>query len=159
LEEEVLGFVYVQTPKFFEALIIDLLLAMGYASRRRDLASQIGQSHDGGVDGIIRQDPLGLDVILLRAKRLKPNSSVLASQVRDFIGTLSTRKATKGVFVTTGSFTGFAHSTIDQVQLRVKLIDGRLLSSLMVRHNLGVKPQQSFTYKQLDHSYFNSPQV
>ena len=158
LEEEVLAFVYVQSPRFFESLIIDLLLAMGYASRRRDLAAQLGQSHDGGVDGVVRLDPLGLDVILIQAKRLKPNATVSAAQVRDFIGTLATRRANKGVFVTTGSFSGFARSTIDQAPHCIKLVDGRQLSKLMVRHNLGVKPLQSFIFKRLDPAYFSAGQ-
>lgn len=154
LEEQVLAHIYAQTPRFFEGLIIDLLLAMGYANRKRDLARQIGRSHDGGVDGIISQDLLGLDVILLQAKRLKPNSTISSSQVRDFIGTLETKKATKGIFFTTASFSAFAKSAIQSVSHRVRLIDGRELSALMVRHNLGVLPTQSFVFKTLDLNYF-----
>jgi restriction system protein len=156
LEEQVLAHIYAQTPRFFEALIIDLLLAMGYGNRKRDLAQQIGRSHDGGVDGIISQDPLGLDVILLQAKRLKPNSTISSSQVRDFIGTLETKKATKGIFVTTAEFSAFAKSTVQSISHRVRLINGRELSALMVRHNLGVKATQSFVFKTLDRSYFSA---
>jgi restriction system protein len=155
LEEEVLAQVYAQTPQFFERLIIDLLLNMGYANRRRDLTQQIGRSRDGGVDGIIAQDPLGLDVILLQAKRLRPNTHISASQVRDFIGTLQTKKAHKGIFVTTGEFSGFARSTIQNISHRIRLIDGRELSALMVRHNLGVDPSQSYVFKTLNRSYFS----
>jgi restriction system protein len=157
LEEQVLAHIYAQSPRFFECLIIDLLLAMGYANRKRDLARHIGCSHDGGVDGIISQDPLGLDVILLQAKRLKPNSTISSSQVRDFIGTLETKKATKGIFVTTGEFSAFARAAIQSVSHRVRLISGRELSALMVRHSLGVKPTQSFVFKTLDHTYFAVP--
>jgi restriction endonuclease Mrr len=156
IEESVLEHVYAQTPFFFEGLIIDLLLAMGYANRKRDLTRQVGRSHDGGVDGIISQDPLGLDVILLQAKRIRPDTSVSASQIRDFIGTLETQKATKGIFVTTGGFSAFAKSTIERVPHRVRLINGRELSGLMVRHNLGVKPTQSYVFKELDPDYFVS---
>lgn len=109
------------------------------------------------MDGIISQDPLGLDIILLQAKRLKPNSTISSSQVRDFIGTLETKKATKGIFVTTGDFSAFARSAIQSVSHRVRLINGRELSALMVRHNLGVTPTQSFVFKTLDRSYFAAP--
>jgi restriction system protein len=154
IEEAVLARVYSQTPQFFESLIIDLLLSMGYAQRRRDLTSKIGRSRDGGVDGIISQDLLGLDVILIQAKRIKLGSSISASQIRDFIGTLETKKATKGIFVTTGTFSAFAKSAIERVSHRVRLIDGRELSALMVRHNIGVKPTQSYVFKELDSDYF-----
>jgi restriction system protein len=156
LEEQVLAHVYAQTPSFFEGLIIDLLLAMGYANRKRDLARHIGRSHDGGVDGMISQDLLGLDIILLQAKRLKPNSTISSSQIRDFIGTLETKKATKGIFVTTGDFSAFAKSAVQSVSHRVRLINGKELSALMVRHNLGVAPTQSFVFKTLERSYFSA---
>ncbi len=155
LESELLAHIYVQTPAFFERVIIDLMLAMGYANRRRDLTRQVGRSHDGGVDGVIAQDPLGLDVILVQAKRLKPGSSVSSSQIRDFIGALETKKAQKGIFVTTGEFSAFARSSIEKVSHRVRLINGRELSSLMVRHNLGAKPTQSYIFKELDLGYFS----
>ena len=112
------------------------------------------------MDGIISQDPLGFDIVLLQAKRLKPNSTISSSQVRDFIGTLETKKATKGIFVTTGDFSAFARSAIQSVSHRVRLINGRelsALSALMVRHNLGVTPTQSFVFKTLDRSYFAAP--
>jgi restriction system protein len=154
LEQQVLAFVYAQTPAFFERLIIDLLLAMGYAGRKRDLAKHLGRSHDGGVDGVISQDPLGLDIILVQAKRLKPNSTISSSQMRDFIGTLETKRATKGIFVTTGDFSAFARSTLHTVSRRVRVINGQELSALMVQHNIGVAPTQSFVFKTLDRRYF-----
>jgi restriction system protein len=154
LEQQVLAFVYAQTPAFFERLIIDLLLAMGYAGRRRDLAKHLGRSHDGGVDGIISQDPLGLDIILVQAKRLKPNSTISSSQMRDFIGTLETKRASKGIFVTTGDFSAFARSSLQTVSRRVRVVNGQELSALMVRHNIGVTPTQSFVFKTLDRRYF-----
>ena len=156
LEQQVLAFVYAQTPAFFERLIIDLLLAMGYAGRRRDLAKHMGRSHDGGVDGMISQDPLGLDIILVQAKRLKPNSTISSSQMRDFIGTLETKRATKGIFVTTGDFSAFAKSALLNVSRRVRVINGKELSALMVRHNIGVSPSQSFVFKTLNRHYFSA---
>jgi restriction system protein len=159
LEQQVLAFVYAQTPAFFERLIIDLLLAMGYAGRRRDLAKHLGRSHDGGVDGVISQDPLGLDIILVQAKRLKPNSTISSSQMRDFIGTLETKRATKGIFVTTGDFSAFAKSALHTVSRRVRIINGKELSALMVRHNIGVSPTQSFVFKTLNRHYFSAGQA
>jgi restriction system protein len=159
LEQQVLAFVYAQTPAFFERLIIDLLLAMGYAGRRRDLAKHLGRSHDGGVDGMISQDPLGLDIILVQAKRLKPNSTISSSQMRDFIGTLETKRATKGIFVTTGDFSAFAKSALHTVSRRVRVINGKELSALMVRYNIGVVPSQSFVFKTLNRHYFSTGQA
>ncbi len=159
LEQQVLAFVYAQTPAFFERLIIDLLLAMGYAGRRRDLVKHMDRSHDGGVDGMISQDPLGLDIILVQAKRLKPNSTISSSQMRDFIGTLETKRATKGIFVTTGDFSAFAKSALLNVSRRVRVINGKELSALMVRHNIGVLPSQSFVFKTLNRHYFSAGQA
>jgi restriction system protein len=156
LETELLAHIYAQTPQFFENLIVDLLLAMGYGTRRRDLSKRLGQSHDGGVDGLISQDELGLEVILLQAKRLKPNSNVSVSQVRDFVGSLETRRATKGVFVTTGNFTVPARMIVQEVSSRIVLINGSELVALMIRHNLGVKISESYVFKALDISYFSS---
>lgn len=156
LEAELLAHIYAQTPLFFESLIIDLLLAMGYGTRRRDLSKRLGQSHDGGVDGLISQDELGLEVILVQAKRLKPNTNVNVSQVRDFVGALESRRASKGVFVTTGNFTVPARMVVHDVSRRIVLINGNELASLMVRHNLGVKVTESYVFKDLDMSYFSS---
>jgi restriction system protein len=156
LEADLLAHIYAQTPSFFECLIIDLLLAMGYGTRRRDLSKRIGQSHDGGVDGLISQDELGLEVILVQAKRLKPNTNVSVSQVRDFVGALESRKATKGVFVTTGTFTIPARMLVQDISRRIVLINGAQLAALMVRHNLGVKVSESYVFKNLDLRYFQS---
>jgi restriction system protein len=156
LEAEILAHIYAQTPKFFENLIVDLLLAMGYGSRRRDLSRRLGQSHDGGVDGLISQDELGLEVILIQAKRLKPNSNVSVSQVRDFAGSLESQRAIKGVFVTTGNFTIPARMVVQDLSRRIVLINGKELAALMVRHNLGAKTTETYVFKALDLNYFSS---
>jgi restriction system protein len=156
LEADLLAHIYAQTPSFFENLIVDLLLAMGYGSRRRDLSRRIGQSHDGGVDGLISQDELGLEVILIQAKRLKPNSNVNVSQVRDFVGSLESHRASKGVFVTTGNFTLPARMVAQDITRRIVLINGKELAALMVRHNLGAKTTESYVFKALDLKYFSS---
>lgn len=156
LQADLLAHIYAQTPSFFENLIVDLLLAMGYGSRRRDLSRRIGQSHDGGVDGLISQDELGLEVILLQAKRLKPNTNVNVSQVRDFVGSLEANRASKGVFVTTGNFTIPARMVVRDISRRIVLINGKELAALMVRHNLGAKTTESYVFKALDLKYFSS---
>jgi restriction system protein len=157
LREEILAHVYAQNHLFFEKLIIDVLLALGYGNRRRDLVKHLGRSHDGGVDGIILQDELGLERILLQAKRLKPGTTVSASQVRDFIGSLEARHAAKGIFVTTGHFSLPARACVESISRRVVLVNGHELSALMIRHNIGVKSSQSYVFKRLELCYFAAP--
>jgi len=154
LQEELLGYVHVQPAGFFEQLVIDVVLALGYAGRRRDLARKIGRAGDGGIDAVIALDELGLDAIYLQAKRLKPGSSVSAPQVRDFIGSLETRHANKGVFVTTGEFTSAARAAAQNVSKRVVLINGPALTDLMIRHCIGVRLIETFQFKELDLAYF-----
>lgn len=156
LKEEVLAHIYAQSHVFFEKLILDVMLAMGYANRRRDLVKHLGRSHDGGIDGIIQQDELGLDLIFLQAKRLKPGTAVSASQVRDFVGSLEARHATKGIFVTTGHFSLSARACVESISRRVVLINGQELTALMIRHNIGVKSSQSYVFKRLERCYFTA---
>ncbi len=156
LKEEILAHIYAQSHVFFEKLIIDVLLAMGYGNRRRDLVKHLGRSHDGGIDGIIMQDELGLDLILLQAKRLKPGTTVSASQVRNFVGSLDARHATKGIFFTTGHFSPSARACVETISRRVVLINGLELTALMIRHNIGVKSSQSYVFKSLERCYFTA---
>ena len=155
LQQRLMGHIHAQPHGFFENLIIDVVLAMGYAGRRRDLARQLGRSGDGGVDGIIKLDELGLDAIYLQAKRLKPSSNVSASAVRDFIGSLETHKASKGIFVTTGVFTAASREATELAQKRVVLIDGSKLTKLMVRYSIGTRLVTTFQFKEMDLSYFS----
>ncbi len=152
---ELLGYIYVQHHQFFETMVIDVLLALGYGGRRRDLARRLGRSGDGGVDGIIHMDELGLDMIYIQAKRLKPGSTIAVSAVRDFVGSLDAQHAVKGIFVTTGEFTPAAHSVVQAVSKKVVLIDGRRLTELMVRHNVGTMAASTFQFKTVDLKYFN----
>jgi restriction system protein len=154
LRHELLGRIYAHSHGFFESLVVDVLFAMGYSGRRRDLARRIGQSHDGGVDGIIEQDELGLDVIYLQAKRLKPSTIVPVSDIRDFVGSLEAKKATKGVFVTTADFSAAAVDFIGAVSRRVVLVNGRRITDLMIRHNIGVQVLNTYQFKSLDGAYF-----
>lgn len=154
LAEEILHRIYAREPAFFEDLVIDLLLSMGYGGRKRDLARRLGRSGDGGVDGVIALDELGLELIYLQAKRLKPGSVVAVSDVRDFVGTLDANRAGKGIFLATGYFSPAAELFCQQVTRRVALVDGRRLTELMIRHNVGVRIRQSYQIKRLDPDYF-----
>jgi restriction system protein len=155
LRQELLGRIHAQSAKFFEQLIIDVMLAMGYGGRRRDFAHRLGRKGDGGIDGVIEQDELGLDLIYLQAKRYKLNTRVPLSDVRDFAGSLDAHHATKGVFVATGKFTKAAGEFVGMVPRRIVLIDGMKLAELMVRHNIGVRIQESYQFKRLDGDYFS----
>ncbi|MGQ0484170.1 MAG: restriction endonuclease [Hyphomicrobiales bacterium] len=155
LAEELLGYIHAQTPEFFEHLIVDVLLALGYGDRRRDLAKRLGRSGDGGVDGVVAQDELGLDFVYFQAKRLKPGTAVAVADVRDFAGSLDAHHASKGIFVATGHFSLATQVFVKQLSRRLVLIDGEGLCQLMIRHNIGVKVQQSYQIKRVDLDYFS----
>jgi restriction system protein len=154
LTEELIGRIHVQRPEFFEQLVIDVLVAMGYGSRRADMAQRLGRTGDGGIDGFVALDELGLDLIYIQAKRLKPGAPVPISDVRDFVGSLDARHAGKGVFVTTTHFSPAAVEFCAAVTRRVVLVDGARLAELMIRYNIGVKIKESFQLKALDRDYF-----
>ena len=156
---DLLGYIHVQSHCFFEEMVIDVLLALGYGGRRRDLSRRLGRSGDGGVDGIIEMDELGLDMIYIQAKRLKPGSTVPVSAVRDFVGSLDAQHAVKGIFVTTGQFTPAAHAVVRAVSKKIVLIDGRRLTELMVRYNIGIVAASAFQFKLVDLSYFKKRQT
>ena len=159
LSADLLGYIHVQSHCFFEALVIDVLLALGYGGRRRDLSRRLGRSGDGGIDGIIEMDELGLDMIYIQAKRLKPGSTVPVSAVRDFVGSLDAQHAVKGIFVTTGQFTTAVHAVVRAISKKIVLIDGRRLSELMVRHNIGIIAASTFQFKSIDLGYFKRVQT
>ncbi len=143
------------SPAAFERVIIDLMLAMGYGGSRADAAKHLGGSGDGGVDGVIREDPLGLDVIYLQAKRYAPNAGIGPEKVQAFSGALDQKGARKGVFVTTSYFTEAAKLYVAAIQTKkIVLIDGDELASLMMKHNLGVKVDRAIEVKVLDPEYF-----
>ena len=156
LAEELLALVHAQAPAFFEDLVIDVLLAMGYGGRRRDLAMRLGRTGDGGVDGVISQDELGLDLIYVQAKRLKPGTVVPVGEVRDFAGSLDAHRASKGIFVTTSHFSEASINFSQLVSRRVVLVDGRKFAELMIRYNIGVRIKQSYQIKRIDIDYFSS---
>lgn len=142
------------SPIFFENLIVDLLISMGYGGTSAEAGRALGQSGDDGVDGVIDQDALGVDQIYLQAKRYGPNNSVGASHIRDFFGALSIKKANKGIFFTTSHFTESAKRTARDLGLRIVLIDGPELARLMIKHNVGCRDKDVLRIKQIDESYF-----
>ena len=152
LEAELLQKIKDNPPEFFEQLVLDLLVEMGYGGSRAD-AEAVGRSGDGGIDGIIKEDPLGLDIVYVQAKRWENN--VPEKEIRDFTGALASKGARKGIFITTS---GFAKPAIkfakDMTTKKVILIDGDQLVQLMIKYNVGVSAGQSYQIKQVDSEYF-----
>jgi restriction system protein len=154
LRADLLERVVAATPEFFEALVVDLMIAMGYGGSRRDAGKRLGRSGDGGLDGLINEDVLGLDSIYLQAKRYSPGNVVGVEKVREFAGALVERGASKGVFVTTSHFASGAKSLAERIPQRLVLIDGEQLSRLLVRHGVGVHAVRTVELKRLDPDYF-----
>lgn len=142
LAANLLDYVRSASPIFFESLIVDLFIAIGYGGTSEDAGRALGQSGDNGVDGVIDQDPLGVDQIYLQAKRYGAANSVGPGDIRDFYGALSIKKATKGIFVTTSNFTGAAQQTARDLGSRIVLIDGPQLAKLMIKYNIGCRDKQ-----------------
>jgi restriction system protein len=143
-----------QSPSFFETLIVDLLLAIGYGRGQRDLAKRLGRSGDEGVDGVVAMDELGIDLVYFQAKRYRPEIPVPVSAVRDFVGSLDAKRATRGVFFTTSFFPASARDYADQSTFRVGLIDGQQLAQLMIRYGIGVRTKEEIKIRRIDESYF-----
>lgn len=140
------------SPKFFELLVVDLMIALGYGGSRADAGKSIGQSGDEGIDGIIKEDKLGLDVIYLQAKRWE--GSVGRPEIQKFVGALHGKRAKKGVFITTGTFTAEAANYVATIDPKVILIDGRMLADLMIDYTLGVSTSVNYEIKKMDSDYF-----
>lgn len=139
-------------PAFFEQLVLDVLHAMGYGGRRRDATERLGRTGDEGLDGVIREDKLGLDVIYVQAKRWQ--ASVGRPVIQAFVGALQGARASKGVMITTSTFTPEAQRYAEGVSPRVILVDGRELAELMLDHNVGVSTATSYHVKTVDEDYF-----
>ncbi|MGO6702246.1 restriction endonuclease [Rhizobium ruizarguesonis] len=154
LRDELLALLQQLSPQRFERLIIDLLIAMGYGGG--DLANGLmtKASGDGGIDGIIHEDALGLDAVYVQAKRYAPENRVSRPDVQRFIGSLTGEGATKGVFVTTSDFSKEAHEYLTRVQHRVVLINGQRLARLMIQHGVGVRVRQTYKLQSIDEDYF-----
>lgn len=154
LAEELLDRVRAAPPDFFERLIVNLLLAMGYGGSAAEAGRALGRSGDDGVDGVIDQDALGLDRVYIQAKRYATGNSVGSGAIRDFFGSLDRHKAAKGLFVTTSNFTGSARETADYLSKRIVLIDGEQLTRLMIRHNVGCRIEEVLHLKKIDEDFF-----
>jgi restriction system protein len=157
LEAELLEQVKASTPAFFERLVIDLLVSMGYGGSRRDAGRAVGKSGDGGIDGIIKEDKLGLDVIYIQAKRWE--GTVGRPEIQKFAGALQGQRANKGVFITTSNFSREAEEYANIITSKIILINGEQLSALMVDHNVGVSPISAFEIKRIDSDYFEGENI
>ena len=152
LIKEILQQIKSQEPSFLEQLVVDLMLAMGYGGSRKDAGKAIGKTGDGGVDGIIKEDRLGLDVVYLQAKRWE--GPVGKPAVQAFAGSLEGFKANKGVMITTSQFSSGAQDYVKDISKKIILIDGERLAQLMIEHNIGVTPIHNYETKKLDTDYF-----
>jgi len=139
-------------PAFFEFLVVDLLIKMGYGGSRKEAGQVRGRSGDGGIDGLIKEDKLGLDTIYIQAKRWE--NQVTIHQVRDFAGSLLGQKAKKGIFITTSSYPASAKEFVTSIEPKISLIDGKELAELMIEYNVGVATKKSYDVKRLDTDYF-----
>jgi restriction system protein len=153
LEAELLDQVKSASPSFFERLVVDLLVKMGYGGSLQDAGRALGRSGDGGIDGIIKEDRLGLDVIYLQAKRWE--GTVGRPEIQKFAGALQGQRARKGVFITTSNFSKEAVEYASFIDTRMILIDGDRLVSLMVDHNVGVSTVGTYELKKVDSDYFD----
>lgn len=140
------------SPQFFERLVVDLMVAMGYGGSRADAGKSIGGSGDEGIDGIIKEDRLGLDLVYLQAKRWE--GTVGRPEVQKFVGALHGKRAKKGVFITTGKFSEDAKNYVETIDPKVILIDGRMLAELMIDYGLGTTTTATFQVKRIDSDYF-----
>lgn len=154
LAEELLETMYDMDPYKFEQLVVDLLFAMGYGGSRTEGAQVTKKSNDEGIDGIINEDRLGLDVIYIQAKRHQAESTIGRKEVQSFVGALAGKQANKGVFITTSDFKSTAMDYAKNVPQKIILINGDRLANLMIEHNIGVSTVRTIAIKRLDSDYF-----
>jgi len=154
LADELLARLKKLSPSFFERVVVELLVKMGYGGSRADAGKAIGKTGDGGIDGIIKEDKLGLDVVYIQAKRWE-NNPVGRPDVMQFAGALQAQKANKGIFITTSRFTDDARSYVSQIGSKIVLIDGEQLTSLMIEHDVGVSTVSMYPVKKIDTDYFD----
>lgn len=154
LESDLLTAVLETSPSFFERLVVDLLVKMGYGGNRQDAGRALGKTGDGGIDGIINEDRLGLDVIYIQAKRW--DATVGRPEIQKFAGALQGQRAKKGVFITTSSFSKEARDYASLIESKIILIDGEQLARLMAEHNVGVSTIGQYEVKKLNSDYFDN---
>lgn len=152
LAQDLLDRIKAAPPEFFEQLVVDLLVAMGYGGSHEDAGQAVGKSGDGGIDGIIKEDRLGLDFVYIQAKRWE--SIVGSPEVRGFAGSLEGQRAGKGVFITTSGFTDAAREYVGLIEKRIVLVDGEQLAELMLDYGIGVTDVTSYKVQRIDLDYF-----
>ena len=155
VEAEVLNRIHEAPPSFLEEVVVDLLIAMGYGGGNPEMGRVTGRSGDGGIDGTIREDALGLDEVYVQAKKYAEGNTVGESDLRNFAGALDAAGTTKGVFVTTADFTSGARNYVARSPKRIVLIDGQELARLLVAHNVGVRTWVRHEVKRVDEDYFD----
>lgn len=154
LAQELLDKITKLSPSFFERLVVELLVKMGYGGSMKDAGRAIGKSGDEGIDGTIKEDKLGLDIIYIQAKRWQPGNVVGRPEIHKFVGALAGQGAKKGIFITTSTFTKDALEFVPRNETKIVLIDGYLLAQLMIDYNLGIATQQVYEIKKIDSDYF-----
>ncbi|MBN1929980.1 MAG: restriction endonuclease [Desulfobacterales bacterium] len=154
LAQDILGFVKQSSPAFFERLVVELLVKIGYGGSRQEAARAVGQTGDEGIDGIIDEDRLGLDTIYIQAKRW--SNVVGRPEIQKFVGALMGKKARKGIFITTSGFTNEAISYVSNIDFNVVLIDGKRLAEFMIDYDVGVTELASYQLKRIDSDYFSN---
>ena len=154
--DEIIQLLKSSSPVFFERVVVDLLVSMGYGGSRKAAGKAIGGSGDGGIDGIISEDPLGLDNIYIQAKRWESN--VGRPQVQAFAGSLEGFRSRKGVMITTSDFSKDARDYVTRIEKKIVLINGEMLAELMLDHNVGVSEKERFVLKRIDTDYFDESQ-
>jgi len=156
LSDELLSEIMKQQPSFFEALVVKLLEKMGYGGSLKDAGTVVGQSGDEGIDGIIREDKLGFDLIYIQAKRWDISKSIGRPEIQKFVGALAGQGATKGLFITTAQFSNEALAYAKkQHTTKVILVDGVMLTNLMIEYNLGVSTETVYEIKRIDTDFFS----
>lgn len=156
LAQDILENVLNSSPAFFERLVVELLVNMGYGGSRKDAARAVGQSGDEGIDGIIDEDRLGLDTIYIQAKRWKLDLGVGRPEIQKFVGALAGKRAKKGIFITTSYFSGDAIRYVNEIDPKVILIDGKRLAEFMIDYNVGVAEVTTYKLKKIDSDYFEN---
>ena len=154
LAQEIIDTVRNLSPSFFERLVVELLVKMGYGGSIKDAGRAVGKTNDEGIDGTIKEDKLGLDIIYIQAKRWQAGNTVGRPELHKFVGALAGQGAKKGIFITTSTFTKDAREYTPRNETKIVLIDGEELAQLMIDYNLGVSTQRTYEIKRLDSDYF-----
>jgi restriction system protein len=141
------------SPTFFERLVVEVIVKMGYGGTRQDAGKAIGKARDGGIDGIIKEDKLGLDAIYIQAKRWE--NTVGRPEIQKFIGALAQQRAKKGLFITTSYFSADAEDCVSRIEAKIVLIDGETLAQMMIDHSVGVSTVATYEVKKIDSDYFS----